>query len=120
MIAGLLAFGASWWKAAVGFLVAAPLFFILGQCEGRNTQRRIDDAARAEANVQAQKTNLVASEQAAAERVQDAATVTVKEEALIDAIQETPDTAPDAARVALGCARLREQGENIALIPACG
>lgn len=119
MIPAILAFGASWWKAAVGFLVAAPLFFLLGQCDGKRTQRRIDDAARAEANVEAMKTNAKATEKAAEERVKDATTVAANEEVLLDAIENTPDTAPDAKRVALGCARLRAQGTDTTAFPAC-
>jgi hypothetical protein len=111
----------SWWKALVGFIVAAPLFFLLGQCDGKKIERSRADAARAEANVQAMKTNTVASELAAAERVNDALTVSKQEEELIDAIESTPDTAPDAVRVALGCQRLRAQGAAANSLPAsCG
>ena len=113
------AFALSWWKAAVGFIVAAPLFFLLGQCDGRKSERARNDAARAEANVQAMKTNHGATEKAAAERVRDATTVAAQEETLIDAIQSTPDTAPDIVRVRLGCQRLRSQGTDLSNIPAC-
>lgn len=117
--AALASFGASWWKAAVGFLLAAPLFFLLGTCDGRKTERKIQAAARAEANVQAMKINQKATDQAAAERVNDATTVAANEEVLLDAIQSTPDTAPDAVRVKLGCERLRAQGTDISSLPAC-
>lgn len=113
------AFALSWWKAAVGFVLAAPLFFILGQCDGKRSERARQDAARAEANVEAMKTNTKATETAAAQRVKDATTVAAQEEALIDAIQSTPDEAPDAVRVRLGCERLRAQGTDLANIPAC-
>ena len=117
----LKAFGTTWWRAAIGFVIAAPIFFLLGQCDGKRTQRRIDDAARAEANVQAMKTNQVATEKAAEERVRDATTVAANEKELIDAIQQTPDAAPDAVRVRLGCERLRKQGADRADLPAaCG
>jgi hypothetical protein len=87
----ILGFGASWWKALVGFLVAAPLFFLLGQCDGRRSQQKVDAAARAEANVQAMKVNAGATEKAAEERV------------------------------ALGCKRLLAQGTDPAHLPAaCG
>lgn len=119
--AGVVAFAGTWWRALVGFVIAAPLFFLLGQCDGRKSARAQADAARAEANVEAMKTNAGASEKAAEERVRDAATVTKQEEGLIDAIQDTPDTAPDAVRVRLGCERLRAQGADPATLPpACG
>lgn len=116
---GAKAFIGSWWKLALGFVIAAPLFFLLGQCDGKSTQRKIDAAARAEANVEAMKTDAKATEKAAAERVNDATTVAANEEVLLDAIQDTPDTAPDAVRVRLGCARLRAQGTDISTFPAC-
>lgn len=117
-LAAVMSFGASWWKAAVGFVIAAPLFFLLGQCDGRKTERKVQAAARAEANVEALKTNSRATEKAAAERVTDATEVAANEKELIDAIADTPDTAPDAVRVALGCQRLRAQGTDPADLPA--
>lgn len=108
-----------WWRALVGFAVAAPLFFLLGQCDGRRSERAVADAARAEANVQAAKTDQAATSKAADERVADAAVVTAKERELVDAIADTPDTAPDAVRVRLGCERLRQQGTDTTAIPAC-
>lgn len=117
----LPAFVLSWWKAALGFLIAAPMFFLLGQCDGEKNERARADAARAEANVQAMKTNQRATDVAATERINDALTVVRHEEELIDAIQSTPDTEPDSVRVALGCQRLRAQGANPANLPAsCG
>jgi len=109
----------TWWRAALGFLVAAPLFFLLGQCDGRKSERAVQAAARAEANVQAMKTNAAATGKAADERVADAVTVSDNERALTDAIQDTPDSAPDNVRVALGCKRLREAGKDPAAFPAC-
>jgi hypothetical protein len=115
----ILAFITTWWKLAVAFIAVASLSFLLGQCDGRKSERARSDAARAEANVQAMKTNQVATEKAAEQRVKDATTVAAQEEELIDAIQTVPDTAPDAVRVRLGCERLRKQGTNTADIPAC-
>lgn len=99
----------------LGCLVTAPLAY----CEGRSAAKGQYEAARAEANVEALKTNADASERAAEERAADATEVAEQEEDLIDAIQSTPDTAPDTVRVRLGCERLRAQGTDTAAFPAC-
>lgn len=108
-----------WVRLAATALLVGLLTFNLGQCEGRRSERARADAARAEANVEAMKTNQVATDAAAAERVEDATEVAAQEERLIDAIEDTPDEAPDAVRVRLGCERLRQQGTDTAAIPAC-
>ncbi len=110
-----------WGRLVLAFVLGAALTAPLGYCEGKKAARAQADAARAEANVEAMKTNAAATDRAAEERVADAVTVTKQEEELIDAIQSTPDSAPDAVRVALGCQRLRAQGADPATLPAaCG
>jgi hypothetical protein len=110
-----------WSRLVLAFVLGAALSAPLSYCEGKKAARAQADAARAEANVEAMKTNAAAAERAAEERAADAVTVTKQEEELIDAIQSTPDSAPDAVRVALGCQRLRAQGADPATLPAaCG
>lgn len=77
------------------------------------------DAARALANVETVKVDGAAKEIAANERRVDDTLVNEGKERLLDAVQSAPESAPDAARVALGCARLRAQGTDTAAIPAC-
>jgi len=99
-------------------LAVGLLCFNLGNCAGKRQARSEAAAARAEANVEAMKTDSGAKEQAAIERIKDATTVSENEKGLIDAIEDTPDTAPDAVRVKLGCERLRAAGANPAALPA--
>lgn len=124
MIAGLIAMPkglVEWGRLLLAFVLGAALTAPLAYCKGEKAAQAQAAAARAEANVEAMKTNAAATEQAAEERLADAVTVTKQEEELIDAIQSTPDSAPDAVRVALGCQRLRAQGADPATLPAaCG
>jgi hypothetical protein len=119
-IAGLLPTSLlEWGRIVVVAAFVALLAFFLGQCSGKSVERSRAAAARAEANVEAMATNAKATEAAAEQRVEDATEVAAQEEVLIDAIQSTPDTAPDAVRVRLGCERLRAQGTDPAAFPAC-
>lgn len=114
-----------WFVAArsailTGFVVAA-LCFPLGYCQGYKAASAKAAAERALANVKALELDAMAKDAAASERVADALVVEEMEEELLDAIAQTPDSAPDAVRVQLGCRRLRAQGTPAADIPAiCG
>lgn len=120
-LAGLLPTGglAEYARLAFVALVAGLLCLNLGQCQGRNAERARQNAARAEANVEAMTRDQGARDRAAEQRVRDATEVTANEERLIDAIEDTPDTAPDPTRVRLGCERLRAAGTDTASIAAC-
>ncbi len=110
-----------WGRLVLAVLVTFALTAPLAYCKGEDAAESRAAAARAEANVEALKTNTVAVNQAATERLEDATTVAENEKELIDAIQDTPDTAPDAVRVQLGCERLRKAGTDPANLPAsCG
>lgn len=100
-------------------LAAALLCFTLGYCKGQSSATDKYRTALAEANTAALETDKAASDAAAAARVDDALAVDTMQEELSDAIKDTPDTAPDAVRVELGCQRLRAQGTDTAAIPAC-
>lgn len=119
-LAALLPTGLKEWaRIIIVVLLVAAITYPLGRCDGKRAERARNDAARAEANVQAMKTNAAATDRAANERVADAAVVSANEERLIDAIEDTPDTAPDAVRVRLGCERLRAAGTDTTAIAAC-
>lgn len=106
-----------WWKAALGFILAAPLFFMLGQCDGKKIGRQQMRTAIAEANTRFLDQKARADALAADRRLDDTITVNRHEQELRNAIASTPDSAPDAARIALGCARLRANGTSEAAIP---
>ena len=58
---------------------------------------------------------------AADQRITDTIAVSRREGELRNAIASTPDSAPDAVRISLGCARLRQSGaysSNPAALPA--
>lgn len=60
-----------------------------------------------------------ADEAAAAQRITDTIAVSRREGELRDAIAATPDTAPDAVRIQLGCERLRRSaGGNSTSLPS--
>lgn len=115
----LIKFAATWWRFALILVTVAGGAFLLGQCDGRSTERARNDAARAAANEALLKAQNAAQEQAAIERLTDAQTITEKQEELLDAIAEVPDEKPDAVRVALGCQRLRNQGVDTSGLPEC-
>jgi hypothetical protein len=98
-------------------IVTLPLTFLLGQCDGRRSEAARQDAARAAANVETVKRDGNAKEVAANERLTDTVLVDAQHKELIDAIQQAPDSAPDASRVAFGCARLRAAGRSEASLP---
>jgi len=114
------------WLAAlpqivIVLLVTLPLTFLLGQCDGRRSEAARQDAARAAANVEVVKKDGDAKTVAATERATDSALIDAQHKDLIDAIQQAPDSAPDASRVAFGCARLRAAGRSEASLPGvCG
>jgi len=102
-------------------LIVFGLTLPLGYCKGHEAATAKYDAERALANTKALQIDAAAGTQASEERVTDALTVDDLEEGLLDAISETPDSAPDRVRVQLGCERLRRQGTSPADIPlVCG
>jgi len=118
-----LALKAAWTTSRPALLgavaVAAPCF-LLGQCAGAAREKDRQAAAAAVATVEALKTDRAAKEQAADERMADAEAVADLKEELTDAVADLPDDEPSARRVALGCARLRNQGLDTSRLPACG
>lgn len=105
--------------AIITGIVCIAICLPLGYYKGERAATARYDAARALANVETVKVDGAAKEIAANERRVDDALVNEDKEKLLDAVQSTPESAPDAARVALGCARLRAQGTDTAAIPAC-
>ena len=105
--------------AIITAIVCIAICLPLGYCKGERAATARYDAARALANVETVKVDGAAKEIAANERRVDDALVNGGKEKLLDAVQSAPESAPDAARVALGCARLRAQGTDTTALPAC-
>lgn len=91
----------------------------LGYCKGHSAGRAQMELALAKANELALQEKGRADGLAAERRLQDTMSINRNEEALRDAIAATPDSAPDAVRVRLACARLRASGQDTARIPSC-
>lgn len=118
-LATIFAAARKWWKLAVGIILGALLIFPLAQCSGKRIGRQEMQSAIDRANVQALREKARADELAAQQRLTDTIAVSRQEEDLRDAIASTPDSAPDATRIALGCQRLRAAGTDTSRIPAC-
>lgn len=109
-----------WWKLALGFVLGAVLCFPLAQCRGERIGAQRAALALEKANNEALQQKARADEIAAEQRVTDLVAVNQREQELIDAIQQVPDSVPDAASVRLGCERLRRASPGAPLPPACG
>jgi hypothetical protein len=120
ILTSTIAFVRGNWKAIVAALLLAPSIYLLGQCSGIKTGRAQMQHAIDVANVKALEAQHRADTLASNQRLADTLTVNHQTEALRDAIATTPDTAPDAIRIALSCARLRASGQDTAHIAACG
>lgn len=110
---------AKWWKLVAGIGLGALLCFPLAHCQGKRDGRAQMQAAIERANVQALEQKARADELAANQRLTDTIAVNRQEQELRNAIYATPDSAPDAVRIRLGCERLRRAGQDPTRIPAC-
>jgi uncharacterized protein (DUF1800 family) len=77
------------------------------------------DAADAQAVAKSEKQNSAALEAASAERRADDASAAATEKELNDAVKALPDAVPSARRIALGCARLRRNNQDVSGLPQC-
>ena len=117
--AGVLVFIQNWWKLAVGIVLGALICYPFARSSGK-------EEGRQEIRLEVEKANRLYLEQkaradalAAEQRIADQISVNRQEEALRDAIRNTPDSAPDAVRIRLGCERLlRAAGGNPSGLPA--
>ena len=109
-----------WWKVGLGAVLVFGPAFLLGQCSGAGNERDRLEAARAVTVIETLKEDGAAREVSAGERLADASAVAENREDLINAVQDLPDGLPSARRVALACERMRQQGVDLADVPACG
>ncbi len=103
-------------RAAMILLGLIVLIGVLWSCVAKRDREMIE-RANDEANVAAAKVQAETREQAAEERVADDRASRQTEKELTDAVAPVPDSAPDAARIALGCQRLRRAGARDAGLP---
>jgi hypothetical protein len=102
-----------------GIILAIALALALAYCSGRGDGKDAINQQIDKANTKALERDAAAGEKATADReAEHAKQLEVKKE-LVDAVNKTPDTLPDPARIALGCERLRRQGTDTTIIPAC-
>jgi hypothetical protein len=101
-------------------LVMLTIGFGWAYFKGRSDFAKQEKARDAIAAAEALKSDTKADAVATASEVKAAQVQAQKEKALTDAVAQVPDSVPDAAAVALGCARLREAGVSVADLPACG
>jgi hypothetical protein len=110
-----------WARIVVVALIVAAITTPLAYCEGKSAGRAQMQLAIEQANTRFLTQKARADALAADQRITDTIAVNRQEEELRDAIASTPDSAPDAVRVQLGCARLRANGTSPADLPAvCG
>ncbi|HYI43716.1 MAG TPA: hypothetical protein VD768_08860 [Sphingomicrobium sp.] len=105
----LIVFFRSWWKAVVAFLVAAPLFFLLGQCDGKKIERRNWQAKIARVEAAAEKKQREADAARAELQRLENERITANRKEVDDAVAPIPDQAPTARQRARACVELRRQ-----------
>jgi hypothetical protein len=110
-------FGRSWWKAAAGFVAAAPLFFLLGQCDGRSTGEIKANGEHAAASIEAIQVDSAAQDLADVERQAEQTRIQQQSEGLTNAVRAAPSGAPAAPSVALNCQRLQQAGRSETSLP---
>lgn len=111
-----LGFFKKWWPA----LAAAALFGILltlAYCKGESAGSQGEIVKQQDREIQAQRDLNTANEKAASNRVDQATISAQQEKELTDALQATDD--PDRQRALRGCIIMRQQGRDVADLPAC-
>ncbi len=99
----------------VALCTVISAFALLKSCYDNSVIENHD----AEISAETQRKAREADANAALQRKVDEARISEQEKDMHDAVAKTPDTMPDAARVALGCARLRNAGKDVSRIAAC-
>lgn len=114
----MMALALNWWKLVAGLILGALLCFPVAQCQGKREGERAAALRLEQANRRYLDQKARADDLASSQRLTDTIAVNRMERTLRDAIADTPDTAPDAVRVQLGCERLRQSGADSARLPA--
>ena len=106
-------------KVAAGVIAVVLLALLTAYCVGRGDGKSKIELEIEKANVEALETNANALGNAADDRVVSNEQILKTKEELVDVVEATPDSLPSATRIALGCERLRRQGTDTSVIPAC-
>ncbi len=112
-----LLFLKSKWGLIAGAVLLVTLALALAYCSGKDAGRSEADLAREKANVEALATASASAEKAADERAADAATTAAQKKELEDA--KWLCVGNEDCRNMRGCIILRQQGRDLAGIPAC-
>jgi hypothetical protein len=112
----ILGFLQKWWPAIAGATLLGMLL-TLAYCEGRSTGKRSEIVKQQDREIETQRDLNTANESAASARVDQVVRAMQQEKELTDALEKADD--PDHRRVLRGCIILRQQGRDIADIPAC-
>ena len=105
------------WALIGGAALLFAAILALAYCSGRKAGTDAADLAREKANVEALATASAAAEAAAEERGSDAAVIADQRKELSDA--KWTCKGADDCRGMRGCIILRQQGKDLAGIPAC-
>ena len=108
-----------WLRILVVALLVAGITYPLARCSGEKSERARQTLLLEKANRLYLEQKARADTLAANQRLTDLIAVQQRERDLRDAIASTPDSAPDAVRIQLGCQRLRAAGRDTSGIPAC-
>lgn len=116
----ILAYLIRTWQTLALAAVLILAAFVLGQCDGRASQRAADRAALDRANAAALRVRDAANDIAAAERLRDQQANTIAQEDRLDAINSAPRSRTGDATHALGCVRLLQaSGDDAARAAGC-
>lgn len=116
---GARALFATWWRALLGAVLAAPLCFLLGQCDGKRIARAGQKAAVAQARARQAERERAADANLTATRQQQSAAIVAARKEVDDATAHIPDQAPSARQRARACLELRRQAAAGTAPPAC-
>lgn len=120
MFAKAIAFVTTWWKFILAAVAAVSLAFLLGQCDGRKSERAVQEAATQKARAEGLERARVADEQRRAEVGNSNIAINQAREDLDNATRNLPDESPTARRRARVCAELRDAARRRGTAaPAC-
>lgn len=119
MLAFLPASLKEWARVLLVALIVFGVTYPVARCDGVRDERSAGVARLEKANRAFLEMKARADELAANQRLTDTVAVNRQEQELRNVVAQTPDSLPDASRIALGCERLRRaHGAGSAALPA--